>query len=226
MKRHPFIPLVAGFLLLLGVMVFVTSWAVFSALCIGSIVLEILGLYLNDLHRRKSKFFEVCASDIMPALRKVFGLFVLAAGVLVLISGDSLHDSDECQFRIKVSRASSDMRYIHTALNAYHEVNTAYPAHLAPYLTSPIAYVEQVPVLRFPSQPPAPFHYFSTDKYWILGSPYQPGKSALDWDAMSTETLQRLTTDKSYRATMTYDSTNGSASTGSLFRLSNDTLTR
>ena len=217
---QPFGPILILFSLglLLGNTGFVSSGGIFVVLCVVSFVLAALGVDQIDKQRGKVKFFTLRASDIVPGLAKALGYFVLLAAGMLLFHGPHRPEFEGQQRGMKIAKAQSDMRSLETALVTYRQECGVYPTSLA-NLTTPEAYIKTIP--EFLDRTTCkPYRYFPAKEHLLIGSPYQPGKRAVEWDALlTTETLERFVTDRDYRATLTYDSTNGSASTGNIYRI-------
>jgi type II secretion system protein G len=172
---------------------------------------------------------------------------LIVVAIIAILAAIAVPNFLEAQTRSKVSRAKSDMRSINTAIEAYRVDTNAYPvadlslrfgglnSHRFYCLTTPISYITSVPQDPFISGKGALNQYWDTYLYWddvsavkfrnfpATGPTAGDTTMGLYWDMYSI--------GPNYRDDLTYwysnpdsfdyvyDPTNGTVSTGNIFRL-------
>lgn len=125
----------------------------------------------------------------------------------------------EAQNRARISRTKSDLRTVAVALESYHIDHEAYPPTLH-NLTSPVAYLSSVPYDPFTGKDSPQTYDYATDAedHWILrgvgpdeDKDMVPLESYLDGDEPGEAGQKRLPYE--------YDPTNGTVSSGDIFRV-------
>lgn len=165
---------------------------------------------------------------------------IIVVAIIAILAGIGLPNFLEAQTRSKVSRAKADLRTIATALEAYHADHNRYPpstlvprfARLIP-LTTPVAFITSVPsdVFKTQDQNHGPFRSHGNFAYgsqpidnesrYALASDgpdlrgnhspieFYPGNKPEIWE----------NPDSGFDY-IRYDPTNGTISTGDIWRLS------
>ena len=176
------------------------------------------------------------------ALGKIVAICFVVIFLLVIVVPGYL----EPPWASKLARATSDMRSIATALEAYHADHRAYPP-MVPLrnfggrdaqlrkaggwdlmtigpgdgirqgLTTPVAYIERLPVDGLSPEGTYPYVYRTDGGGWILLSPCHDGDYDLDpgrdYTSSETQPTAHLLTHG------TYDVTNGTISDGDVWRV-------
>ncbi len=176
---------------------------------------------------------------------------LIVVAVITILAAIALPNFLEAQVRSKVSRAQSDMRSLATALDAYRVDNNRYrkafltealPQRLK-HLTSPIAYITSIPKDPFWKEDTSTFHGSSPLYVYASGNLYAGGAAVFDTveavgslyslasrgpdqdlDGGGYCVAHPIALRSGLSIRTTYDPTNGTISSGDIYRLSPGTL--
>jgi len=167
---------------------------------------------------------------------------LIVVAIIAILAAIAVPNFLEAQVRSKVSRGRADMRSATTALESYAIDNNAYPpmsdylsgvfhARLPSYLTTPIAYITKLfedPFLEYhPGFPIAGYRYV----YFNMKEQLEASPTSARWNALvhweGAWIMYGVGPDKDAWNTygwvattvyINYDPTNGTVSTGNVFR--------
>lgn len=174
---------------------------------------------------------------------------LIVIAIIAILAAIAVPDFLEGDWPTPVSRVKSDLRTLTTALEAYYQDQGAYPASTfsieqqsglpsagstfrAPTatlagLTTPVAYLTELPVDPFAARKGVGYRYYSDGKGWIAGSPGRDGQASLPWDGAIAKLYDSSLADPQLpllaaagpHGAYTYDPTNGTISAGDIWRV-------
>ncbi|MFB3895749.1 MAG: hypothetical protein ACE14V_05545 [bacterium] len=204
---------------------------ILSIISIAFCCLFFIPLILNLIELRRIKKGKSSKSSKKYASAGLLINCIVLAFLIFLSIFDFVPSYFAAQDRSKVSRAKGEQNQAATALEAYYKEHKTYPAPdydnqgnpVIPHtLTTPISYLTQLPFDPFSGKQKQRYHYFAgpgqdtTKTYWIITSIGPDKKMDLDISQYNPADpyWQNLNT-----ATGTYDPTNGTVSSGDVWRL-------
>ncbi len=145
------------------------------------------------------------------------GYQIFRAGILLVILLSFYHcvaiNFRELQERAICSRANANIHTIITALEAYRTDHNAFPPSLTPFLTTPVAYLQEIPRDPF-SEEGAPIQYYAPANGGCILNSMGPDRK-YDIDLPSEYSFRPY---KSLLYKM-YDPRNGTYSSGDIFQM-------
>ncbi|MCB2156186.1 type II secretion system protein GspG [bacterium] len=165
---------------------------------------------------------------------------IIVVAIIAILAGIGIPNLLEAQTRSKVSRTKADLATVATALEAYHADNNRYPpstlvprfARLLP-LTTPISYITTIPtdVFRTKDEHHGPFRALGnyaygaqpidTESRYALasdGPDLRPNHEPIEfYPGNKPEIWENPSSGYDY---VRYDPTNGTVSTGDIWRIS------
>lgn len=147
-------------------------------------------------------------------------ILLLILGFVIFFYATSLPGFLEAQTRAKVARTLSDLHEINGALERYRTDVGAYPTNLSS-LTTPTAYLEQLPGDIRSDLRTAPYRYHTNGTAFIVGSfgPDRDEATGGDLPWGDDEGMSALLQDQARLVPFAYDPTNGTKSTGDIWRV-------
>jgi hypothetical protein len=103
------------------------------------------------------------------SIANILALFAIIAAAGAMIHGPVGPEMREVKIRKLLRETHTNLRQISEALKNYKNENSNYPPQFTPHLTTPIKYLENIPLDPF-QQPPQDYRYFVDDEKWILAS--------------------------------------------------------
>jgi type II secretory pathway pseudopilin PulG len=174
------------------------------------------------------------SSKTFAVVGLVLGIIATALMVIMIpiLAAIAIPNFLQAQSRSKVSRTKAELRMCAVALESYYVDNNAYPqpnytlhgnSILPHILTTPIAYITQIPGDPFSADKKEPYWYYTgiaiieeqERPFWILTGSGPDQKRDID---VTKYNPQYPDWHESYLILKSYDPTNGTTSLGDVFR--------